>query len=107
MPDCFIYDAVRTPRGRGRSDGALHEVPPLDLAAHVLGALRDRNDLDTGLVEDVVLGCVMPVGDQGSCVGRIAALNAGYAETAAGVQINRYCASGLEAVNMAAAQIMA
>jgi len=107
MQDCYIYDAVRTPRGRGRPDGALHEVPPLDLAAHVLRALRDRNNLDTSLVDDVVMGCVMPVGEQGSNVGRIAALNADYAETAAGVQINRYCASGLEAVNMAAAQIMA
>ena len=106
MQDCFIYDAVRTPRGRGRPDGALHEVPPLDLAAHVLSAIRDRNQLDTSLVDDVVLGCVMPVGDQGSNVGRIAAINAGYAETVAGVQINRYCASGLEATNMAAAQVM-
>jgi acetyl-CoA C-acetyltransferase len=104
--DCFIFDAVRTPRGRGRPDGALHEVTPLDLSAQVLMALRDRNELDTSLVDDVILGCVMPVGDQGSNVGRIAALNAGYAETVAGVQINRYCASGLEAVNMAAAQIM-
>jgi acetyl-CoA C-acetyltransferase len=107
MADCFIYDAVRTPRGRGRPDGALHEVPPIDLAAHVLAALRDRNALDTAEVDDVVMGCVMPVGDQGSNVGRIAALNAGYADTAAGVQINRYCASGLEAVNMAAAQVLA
>lgn len=106
MQDCFIYDAVRTPRGRGRPDGALHEVPPLDLAAHVLSEIRDRNKLDTSLVDDVVLGCVMPVGDQGSNVGRIAAINAGYAETVAGVQINRYCASGLEATNMAAAQVM-
>jgi acetyl-CoA C-acetyltransferase len=107
MVDCFIYDHVRTPRGRGRPDGALHEVAPINLAATVLEAVRDRNSLDTALVDDVILGCVMPVGEQGSCVGRIAALNAGYAETAAGVQINRYCASGLEAVNMAAAQIMA
>ena len=107
MADCFIYDAVRTPRGRGRPDGALHEVPPIDLSAHVLAALRDRNALDTAEVDDVVMGCVMPVGDQGSNVGRIAALNAGYADTAAGVQINRYCASGLEAVNMAAAQVLA
>ena len=106
MQDCFIYDAVRTPRGRGRPDGALHEVPPLDLAAHVLKALRDRNGIDTSIIDDVVLGCVMPVGEQGSNVGRVAALNAGYAETTAGVQINRYCASGLEATNMAAAQIM-
>ncbi|CAN7707960.1 acetyl-CoA C-acetyltransferase [Aminobacter sp. LjRoot7] len=106
MQECYIYDAVRTPRGRGRPDGALHEVPPLDLAAHVLQSIRDRNELDTSIVDDVVLGCVMPVGDQGSNVGRVAALNAGYAETVAGVQVNRYCASGLEAVNMAAAQVM-
>jgi acetyl-CoA C-acetyltransferase len=106
MQECFIYDAVRTPRGRGRPDGSLHEVPPLDLASHVLSALRDRNGLDTSVIDDVVLGCVMPVGDQGSNVGRIAALNAGFAETVSGVQINRYCASGLDATNMAAAQIM-
>ncbi|MET0429981.1 MAG: acetyl-CoA C-acetyltransferase [Microvirga sp.] len=106
MQECFIYDAVRTPRGRGRPDGSLHEVPPLDLASHVLSALRDRNALDTSVIDDVVLGCVMPVGDQGSNVGRIAALNAGFAETVSGVQINRYCASGLDATNMAAAQIM-
>jgi acetyl-CoA C-acetyltransferase len=106
MSDCFIYDHVRTPRGKGRPDGALHEVPPIDLAAAVLRSIRDRSALDTSLVDDVVLGCVMPVGEQGSNIGRIAALNADYAETVSGVQINRYCASGLEAVNMAAAQIM-
>jgi len=107
MTDCFIYDAVRTPRGRGKPDGALHEVSPIDLAAHVLSALRDRSGLDTDLVDDVVLGCVEPAGEQGSNVGRIAALHAGYSERTPGVQINRYCASGLEAVNMAAAQVMA
>ena len=106
MTDCFIYDAVRTPRGRGRPDGALHEVAPIDLAAGVLAALRDRNGLDTSRVDDVVLGCVMPVGEQGSDIARLAALYAGYAETVAGVQVNRFCASGLEATNMAAAQVM-
>jgi len=107
MTDCFIYDALRTPRGRGRPDGALHEVPPVRLAAYILGALRDRNGLDTALVDDVIFGCAEPVGEQGSNLARIAALQAGYADTAAGVQINRFCASGLEATNMAAAQIMA
>jgi acetyl-CoA C-acetyltransferase len=106
MPDCFIYDHVRTPRGRGRPDGALHEVPPVDLAVTVLKAVRDRNGLDTALVDDVVLGCVDPVGEQGNDIARVAALQADYAETVPGVQINRFCASGLEATNMAAAEIM-
>jgi acetyl-CoA C-acetyltransferase len=107
MADCFIYDHVRTPRGRGRPDGALHEVPPIDLAATVLQAIRDRNGLDTALVDDVVLGCVDPVGEAGNDIARIAVLQADYAETVPGVQINRFCASGLEATNMAAAEIMA
>jgi acetyl-CoA C-acetyltransferase len=107
MADCFIYDHVRTPRGRGRPDGALHEVPPIDLAVTVLEAIRDRNGLDTALVDDVVLGCVDPVGEAGNDIARIAALQADYAETVPGVQINRFCASGLEATNMAAAEIMA
>ena len=107
MPDCFIYDHVRTPRGRGRPDGALHEVPPIDLAVTVLKALRERNGLDTTLVDDVVLGCVDPVGEAGSDIARVAVLHADYDETVPGVQINRFCASGLEATNMAAAQVMA
>ena len=107
MTDCYVYDAVRTPRGRGRPDGALHEVTPLELATTVLGAIRDRSALDTALVDDVILGCVEPVGEQGGNIARIAALNADYAETAAGVQINRFCASGLEAINMGAAKVMA
>jgi len=107
MPDCFIYDHVRTPRGRGRPDGALHEITPVELASTVLREVRDRNGLDTALVDDVVFGCVMPVGEQGHDIARVAVLNADYAETVAGVQINRFCASGLEATNMAAAQIMA
>src|SRR5665213_940942 len=107
MTDCYIYDHVRTPRGRGRPDGALHEVPPIDLAVTVLQAIRERNGLDTALVDDVVLGCVDPVGEAGSDIARVAVLQADYAETVAGVQINRFCASGLEATNMAAAQIMA
>ena len=106
MTDCFVYDTVRTPRGRGKKDGALHEVTALELATQTLRAIRDRNHLDTGLVDDVVLGCVDPVGEAGADIARIAALNADYAESVAGVQINRFCASGLEATNMAAAQIM-
>lgn len=107
MTDCFIYDAVRTPRGKGKPNGSLHEVTSIDMAAQVLTALRTRNDLDTALVDDVVLGCVTPIGEQGSDIARTAVLSAGYAESTAGVQINRFCASGLEATNMAAAQIMA
>lgn len=106
MTECYIYDAVRTPRGRGKKDGALHEVTALELATQALKAVRDRNQLDTQWVDDVVLGCVDPVGEQGSDIARIAVLNADYADSVAGVQINRFCASGLEATNMAAAQIM-
>jgi acetyl-CoA C-acetyltransferase len=106
MTECFIYDTVRTPRGKGRKDGALHEVTALELGTQVLKAVRDRNNLDTKIVDDVVFGCVDPVGEQGSNIARIAVLNADYAETTAGVQINRFCASGLEACNMAAAQVM-
>ncbi|WP_343619689.1 acetyl-CoA C-acetyltransferase [Ralstonia sp.] len=105
--EAYIYDAVRTPRGKGKKDGSLHGVTPLRLAATSLRAIRDRNQLDTAFVDDVVLGCVEPVGEQGACIGRVAVLSAGYAETTAGVQINRFCASGLEACNMAAAQVMA
>jgi len=106
MTDAFIYDAVRTPRGKGRKDGALHEVTPTRLAVTALQAIRDRNKLDTALVDDVVLGCVMPIGEQGANIARTAAVMAGFAETVAGVQVNRFCASGLEATNMAAAQVM-
>ena len=106
MTDAFIYDAVRTPRGRGKSDGALHEVTPIRLAAGTLRALEQRNHLDTKQVDDVVLGCVEPVGDQGADIARLAVLYADYDQSVSGVQINRFCASGLEAVNMAAGQIM-
>jgi acetyl-CoA C-acetyltransferase len=106
MVDAFVYDTVRTPRGRGKKDGSLHEVTALALATHVLKEIRERNDLDTSLVEDVVFGCVDPVGEQGADIARLAVLNADYAETTAGVQINRFCASGLEACNMAAGQVM-
>src|ERR1041384_164709 len=107
MPDAFIYDHVRTPRGRGKADGALHEVTALNLAAQGLGAVRDRNQLDTALVDDVVLGCVDPVGEAGGDIARAAALVAGFGDEVPGVQINRFCASGLDAVNFAAAQVMA
>ena len=106
MADAYILDAVRTPRGKGKKDGSLHEVTSLHLATTVLKAIRDRNNLDTEMVEDVILGCVEPVGEQGADIARIAVLNADYAETTAGVQVNRFCASGLEATNMAAAQVM-
>ncbi|HZB91545.1 MAG TPA: acetyl-CoA C-acetyltransferase [Stellaceae bacterium] len=106
MTEAFIYDAVRTPRGRGKASGALHGVTPIALAVTALAALRDRNRIDTAAVDDVVLGCVEPVAEQGADIARVAALEAGYAETTAGVQINRFCASGLEACNMAAAQVM-
>ena len=105
MTEVFIYDHVRTPRGRGKADGSLHEITPIQLAAQMLEALRDRNRLDTSLVEDVILGCVVPVGEQGGNVGRIAALVANYPNSVPGVQINRYCGSGLEAVNFAAAKV--
>ena len=105
MADAYIYDAVRTPRGKGKKDGSLHEITGLDLATQVLQALRDRNDLDTSKVDDVILGCVTPVGEQGADIARTAVLTADYAESVAGVQINRFCASGLEAVNMAAAKV--
>ncbi len=107
MPDAFIYDHVRTPRGRGKADGALHEVTALNLAAQVLSAIRDRNNLDTALIDDVVMGVVDPVGEAGANIARTAALVAGYGDSVAGVQINRFCASGLDAVNFAAAQVMA
>ncbi|MGB5581292.1 MAG: acetyl-CoA C-acetyltransferase [Woeseia sp.] len=107
MADAFIFDHVRSPRGRGRSNGSLHEVTPVDLMSQVLVALRDRNELDTAALDDVVLGCVSPVGEQGACIARTAVLNADYAENVPGKQLNRFCASGLEAVNTAAAQVMA
>jgi acetyl-CoA C-acetyltransferase len=106
MAEAFIYDHVRTPRGRGKADGALHEVTALNLAAQVLGAVRERNQLDTALVDDVVMGCVDPVGEAGGDIARAAALVAGYGDGVPGIQINRFCASGLDAINFAAAEIM-
>jgi acetyl-CoA C-acetyltransferase len=106
MPDAFIYDTVRTPRGRGKADGSLHEVTALNLAAQALGAIKDRNKLDTAQVDDVVMGCVDPVGEAGGDIARAAALVAGFGDSVPGIQINRFCASGLDAVNFASAQVM-
>jgi acetyl-CoA C-acetyltransferase len=106
MPDAFIYDHVRTPRGRGKADGALHEVTALNLATQALAALKERNKLDPALVDDVVLGCVDSIGEAGGDIARVAALTAGYGNGVPGIQINRFCASGLDAVNFAAAEIM-
>lgn len=106
MAEAYIYDHVRTPRGKGKSDGSLHEVTALALAASPLKALKARNNLKEDMVDDVVLGCVDPVGEAGSDIARFAALQAGYGEGVPGVQINRFCASGLDAVNFAAAQVM-
>ncbi len=106
MTDAFIFDAVRTPRGKGRSSGALHGSTPISLAITALQALRERNTLDTAFVDDIILGCVEPAGEQGANIARVAAIAAGYHESAAGVQVNRFCASGLEACNMAAAKVM-
>ena len=107
MADAFIYDHVRTPRGRGKADGSLHEVTALNLAAQTLAAIRDRNKLDPKQIDDVVLGCVDPVGEAGGDIARAAALVAGLGDSVPGIQINRFCASGLDAVNFASAQIMA
>ncbi len=106
MTDALIFDHLRTPRGRGKPNGSLHEITPISLASQVLAGLRDRNSLDTSYVDDVVLGCVAPVGEQGADIARVAVLNADYDQSVPGKQLNRFCASGLEAVNSAAAQIM-
>jgi acetyl-CoA C-acetyltransferase len=106
MTDAFIYDHVRTPRGRGKADGSLHEVTVLNLATQALAAIRERNRLDPALVDDVVLGCVDPVGEAGGDIARVSAICAGYGDGVPGVQINRFCASGLDAVNFAAAEVM-
>jgi acetyl-CoA C-acetyltransferase len=107
MADAFIYDHVRTPRGRGKKDGALHEVTALELSTQTLRALKSRNNLDTKLVDDVILGIVDPIGEAGGDLPRMVALNADYDISVPGVQINRFCASGLEAVNFAASQAIA
>lgn len=105
MSDAFIFDAVRTPRGKGKADGSLHEVKPVNLLAGVLAELQRRNGFDTAEVDDVVMGCVSPVGEQGACIAKTAALKAGWDVRCAGVQVNRFCASGLEAVNLAAQKV--
>ena len=107
MNDAYLYDHVRSPRGRGKDGGSLQEVQPVELFSQMLRALRQRNELDTKLVDDVVVGCAEPAQDQGANIGRISVLNAGYAESVSGKQLHRFCASGLDAVNTAAAQIMA
>ncbi|THF50720.1 acetyl-CoA C-acetyltransferase [Allorhizobium terrae] len=107
MTDVFVYDHVRTPRGRGKKDGALHEVPSVRLAAKALEAIRDRNGLDTSTVDDIIMGCVDPVMDAGAVIPKAAAFEAGYSTTAPGIQISRFCASGLDAVNYAAGKIAA
>jgi acetyl-CoA C-acetyltransferase len=105
MSEALIFDAMRTPRGKGKRDGSLYEVKPVSLIAGLLRELQSRHDLDTTEVEDVVLGCVMPVGEQGGCIAKTAALAAGWHWNVAGVQLNRFCASGLEAVNLAAQKV--
>jgi acetyl-CoA C-acetyltransferase len=107
MSHAYIFDAVRTPRGRGKPGGSLHTIRPVELLSGVLEALRDRNDLDTAQVEDVLAGCVTQTGEQGACIARWAALGAGYDEAAPGATVNRFCASGLEAVNIGAAKVAA
>ena len=106
MADAYVYDAVRTPRGRGKSDGSLHEVTALNLASQALAAVKERNKLDPLLVDDVVLGCVDPVGEAGGDIARVSAIMAGFGNEVPGIQINRFCASGLDAVNFAAAEVM-
>ncbi len=105
MTEAFVYDAIRTPRGKGKKDGSLYEVKPINLLAGLLSELQRRNDFDTAQVDDVVMGVVSPVGEQGSVIAKVAALKAGWDYTCAGVQINRFCASGLEAVNLAAQKV--
>ena len=105
MSEAFILDAIRTPRGKGKPDGSLYEVKPIQLVAGLMNTLADRDRLDTSKIDDVVLGCVTPVGDQGACLPKVAALVAGWDWDATGLQINRFCASGLEAVNLAAQKV--
>ena len=105
MSEAYVYDAIRTPRGKGKKDGSLHEVKPVNLLSGLLSELQRRNDLDTAAVDDVVMGVVSPIGEQGSVLPKVAALKAGWDWRCAGVQLNRFCASGLEAVNMAAMKV--
>nr|WP_314100173.1 acetyl-CoA C-acetyltransferase [Acinetobacter lwoffii] len=105
MSEAYIIDAIRTPRGKGKKDGSLHQVKPISLLTGLLNELKDRHGLDTSKVDDIVLGCVTPIGDQGADIAKIAAIAAGWDNDVAGVQINRFCASGLEAVNLAAQKV--
>jgi len=105
LEDAIIFDAIRSPRGKGKQDGSLHEVTSVYLSAEILKSIRDRNQLNTSLVEDVIWGNVTQVGEQGGCLARSAVLKAGFDEATPGLSINRFCASGLEAVNLAANQI--
>ncbi len=105
MTDAFIYDAIRTPRGKGRADGSLHEVTAVRLSALVLDALKERSELDTQAIEDVIWGNVTQVGEQGGCLARTAVMASGFDEQVPGLAINRFCASGMEAVNLAAGQV--
>lgn len=105
MTEAYIYDCVRTPRGKGKKNGALHEVTPTELLAQMLKAIQKRNNLDTSLVEDVIVGCVTPIGDQGGNIAKTAIMMADYPDSVPGFQLNRFCSSGLEAVNLAAAKI--
>jgi len=105
MSEAYIIDAIRTPRGKGKKDGSLYEVKPISLLTGLLNELQHRHQLDTSKVDDIVLGCVTPVGDQGADIAKTAAVAAGWNDDVAGVQINRFCASGLEAVNMAAMKV--
>lgn len=105
MSEAYIIDAIRTPRGKGKKDGLLHEVKPISLLTTLLNELKERHNLDTSQVDDIVLGCVTPIGDQGANIAKTAAIAAGWDNDVAGVQINRFCASGLEAVNLAAQKV--
>src|SRR5215204_2211221 len=105
MSDAFVYDAIRTPRGKGKKDGSLHEVKPVNLLAGVLAELQRRNGFDTAQVDDVVMGVVSPIGEQGSVIAKVAARKAGWDYRCSGVQLNRFCASGLEAINIAAQKV--
>lgn len=105
MQEAYIYDSIRTPRGKGKKSGSLHEIKPVDLLKNVLVALRERNDLDTSQIDDCLIGCLTPIGDQGGDIARTAVLYAGYDVDVPGAQVNRFCSSGLETINLAAAKV--
>ena len=105
MQEAFIYDTIRCPRGKGRPGGSLYEVRPVDLLAQMLVGLQDRNQIETARVDDTFIGCVTPIGGQGYNIAKAALLYAGWSESVPGMQLNRYCASGLESINLSAARI--